>query len=161
MPKFKDSAGTEWSIVLNLGAIDRVFSETGFHLPWLFTSDQRAAQIETKLFAVFWCLCEPQAQRAGISRDQFGERICDLDVAQAATEALKEALINFSPSRLRPALKKVTEITGRLYNGILDQAAAGVINLPEVGEPSISSSREPSSGSAGNTAESLASTPGH
>jgi len=107
MAKFTDNAGREWSLTINVAALKRVRMLAEVDLADILATTllQRLAGDPVLLAEVLYAVCQPQAERQGISPESFGEELVG-DVIDAATTALLEALADFFPSRRRAALRK-------------------------------------------------------
>ncbi len=107
MAKFKDSAGREWSLAINVPVMKRVQERTGVHLGKLFNDDCKLLQEVTSdaitFGAVLHAMIEPQAKAAGVDEDSFLEAL-DADAIESAGDALLAAVQDFSPSRMRPLI---------------------------------------------------------
>ena len=105
MAKFKDSAGREWVLTINVPVMKRVQDRTGYHLGKLFNDDCKILQEITSDAIIFsgvlYAMVAPQA--AGLGEDDFLEAL-DADAIAAAGDALLEAVQDFFPSRTRPLI---------------------------------------------------------
>jgi hypothetical protein len=105
--KFKDSAGREWVLTINVPVMKRVQDRTGYHLGKLFNDDCKILQEITSdaiIFAgVLYAMVVPQATAVNVSEDAFLESL-NADAIAAAGDALLEAVQDFSPSRTRPLI---------------------------------------------------------
>ena len=57
------------------------------------------------LVDVLWIACAKQAQELDIDDEEFGERLADGEVIDAASTALLEGIVNFTPPAKRVALR--------------------------------------------------------
>lgn len=104
MKKFKDAAGREWAVVLNLAAAKKLKDELEIDLLDGGESMQRLAADPYTMANVLWLLCEKQAIAQNITDEQFGEALAG-DPIDEATTALLEAIIDFFPQGRRKAMK--------------------------------------------------------
>lgn len=107
MKTFKDTAGREWEIAINVTTVKRVKALLEVDLLESFGTEL-ARQLSTDpilLADLLFCLVKPQADALNITDEQFGEGLAG-DAIQDATDAFLEELINFSPSPRRGPLKK-------------------------------------------------------
>lgn len=130
MKCFKDANGREWAVEINVGQAKRVRASLQVDLPALVAgrADGLGELLDDpiRLVDVLYVLCRDQAQKAGISDEQFG---CGLggDTLAQATDALVESLVDFFPDpKRREVLRKLmaaarsiqaatlTELTERL-----------------------------------------------
>lgn len=108
-PTFADSDGRVWTIKLSLGLIDRVQSATQIDLA---PEDNNVSPITQLIFQsrllgqVLWECCRPAAESAGVSREEFVDRL-DPESLAAGWGALQEAVIFFIHSK-SPAVAVAT-----------------------------------------------------
>ena len=123
MTTFTDKQKKTWSLELTVGSARRVKNETGVNLLNMISlePDGKASTAELEkliedpfaLVNVLFTLCAKQAEEGGISGEDFAERF-DADVIMAATNALIEEIINFSPAAKRRALTKFYQTAQRI-----------------------------------------------
>lgn len=111
MSSFKDTTGRQWLVDITINEVRRVKSLAKLDLLDLENgrSLQALANDPVLLVDVLYILCQDQAQREGLTDEQFG-RIFRGDVIESATEALFEALVNFFPPQRQTLLRKVMEM---------------------------------------------------
>lgn len=134
IPTFTDAGGREWRLVLNLGLARRIRDELGVDFgqwsggtPWL-----KMATDPFLFGAVLYAMCESQAQRMDVTPEEFGEAITG-EVAEAARQALDEAVVLFSPAPMRPAMKKMlTGAKQTLEQGLTRVADKTLEQMPRV-----------------------------
>lgn len=103
---FRDLNQREWTIRLDVPLVRRIAEVTGIKLTDLRADPfLRMSTDPCLLVDVLWLLCERQAKEAGISDIQFGEAIGDQ--IDAATEAMQDAIVNFSHSSKRSLLRSL------------------------------------------------------
>lgn len=106
MSKFTDANGRDWQVTLTVGLL-RPLRELGFGLDELkgTTVGGLAFAEPEKLVEVAWLLCEAQADKAGVTPEQFGAGF-DGDTLDRFADAFMGAVLLFFPSlrRLGPAL---------------------------------------------------------
>jgi len=120
MTTFTDKQKKTWSLELTVGSARRVKNETGVNLLNMISlePDGKASTAELEkliedpfaLVNVLFTLCAKQAEESG---EDFAERF-DADVIMAATNALIEEIINFSPAAKRRALTKFYQTAQRI-----------------------------------------------
>ena len=123
MKTFIDKKNRKWELELNVGSARRVKDETGVNMLNLLSleSNGRASTEPLEkliddpfaLVNVLYALCRKQAEKENISDEDFAE-IFDADVIEAATNALIEEIINFSPAAKRKALTKFYQTAQRI-----------------------------------------------
>jgi hypothetical protein len=118
MRTFKDGSGRTWTLAINVDAIKRVRGLIGVNL--LEIIDGREGKLLERLMTdpvllvdVVFAVCKPEADKAGVSNEDFGRSMAG-DAIELATTALLEELVDFFPSRRdRQRLQKVL---GRFWN---------------------------------------------
>lgn len=112
--KFTDTEGRSWHLAFNFGNARSIKDEVGFDVSDL--QDGRAFSLlafDHRRFAqLLWMLCEKQADRAAVDEQSFAEGFGG-DVIDAAMQALEEAVVNFTPARMRSAVQKMIVIAGK------------------------------------------------
>lgn len=150
MARFKDNAGREWSLSLNVNILKQVRSELEVDLLDLAHGAvlDRLANDPALLVDVLYLIAKPQAERASVTAEQFGEAMVG-DALDAASEALIEALVEFLPSKKRGLLRKLMEKVKGAEQSLMDQLEREIDNLDltqlMAGEPSIASPASPES----------------
>lgn len=107
MARFKDSQGQEWEITIDVVEIRRVREAMGVDLGLLGNILDLDEDV-VKFADVLWVLCEEQAKKPGLDRDQFQRRIVG-DVIQDAKNAIRNAYLFFCPTWQREAIEKAVE----------------------------------------------------
>ena len=133
MPSFTDVAGREWSVSLHGDAIRQIRAEAVVDR---LANDKpetisRLVDDPCHLVQVLWCVVAEQAERDGISPEQFGRALAGAAVEQA-TEALLEALCCFFPPRRAGLLRNLLEKLKRVQTLQLEQAEAELAGLDEL-----------------------------
>ena len=112
MSVFKDTNGREWRIRLTGPKLTKVRESTDIKLA---APSGEGAVMATEdgeiLTRILWLLCGDQEPK--IASDLFGEAMASGEVFEAAREALKEAVVDFTPPSQRPMLQKVLEADKR------------------------------------------------
>jgi len=138
---FTDRDGREWTIRIGLYTANRIKELSDGVIDFVDTSRVQSARNALIEMAedvalcgrVLWWLCEDQAKEHNIGEEQFADGF-DLDVLDAATTAVAEALIDFFPSRARPALQHGIELAREITDRALmdlDQKTTDIVNSPE------------------------------
>lgn len=144
-PQFEDREGRTWSLRITVKDARRVQDETGINV---LTMDglQRVVDNPLELYEVLWVLCEDQADRAGVSPEEFGEAI-DGEALSGATDALVEALENFIPPQKRRMMRalrgraqeidaeQTEEMVEAIENGEMDGMLREMFGSASFGSP--------------------------
>lgn len=109
---FKDSTGREWSVNVVVDTIEKV-REIGVDLGDVTAQAMKRLAIDDVLLVrSLWLICEAQADKAGVTPQQFGESLFG-DALDDAYEALRGALDDFFPRRKREFWRKMMEVDSR------------------------------------------------
>jgi hypothetical protein len=126
MRTFKDNAGRTWTIAVTVGSVKRVKSLLGINLYECAGGsllDRLANDIEM-LVDLIYVLCKPEADKANVTDEQFGEALSG-DAIDHATTAFKEELVIFFPSGqrevMRAALAKADDVQKRAMTLALEK----------------------------------------
>jgi len=158
MKVFKDNAGREWTVEINVAALKRVKSLTGVDLLGVLdgTLIERLIRDPVLLCDVVYAICKSQADERSVTDEDFGRAMAG-DAIERATEALLEELVSFCPSpRDRANLGRVLKATrdvmdkardiveAKLDSGELEKAAEQALEQAQTG-PGNSSGTAPAS----------------
>ena len=105
-PSFRDAEGREWHLSLSIGLARRIKDEVGVDFGQL-ADGKLLAELGTdpeKLCSALWLMCEKQAERQSVTPEGFAESL-DGDAIDGAMEALVEAIVLFTRSHLRNAMR--------------------------------------------------------
>jgi hypothetical protein len=98
--KFKDNQGRTWNVAIDGGKLKTVRDVLGVHLAAGGEAGAEAlaalARDPARLVDTLYLLCRDQAERAGVSDEQFGRSLLG-DAIDRAVEALLAALREFFP----------------------------------------------------------------
>jgi len=153
MRSFKDNAGRQWSVEINVATLKRVRGLTGTDLMQVIegTLIEKLIRDPVLLCDVVYAICKPEADTRSVSDEDFGKAMAG-DAIEAATTAVLEGLVGFCPSprdranlgRVLQATKKVMERArdlvekkldsgelDRLADRLLETAGASSISAPE------------------------------
>lgn len=137
MRVFRDNAGREWSVEINVAALKRVKSLVGVDLLGVLdgTLVERLIRDPVLLCDAVYAVCKPQADERSVGDEDFGRAMAG-DAIEHATEALLEELVSFCPSprdrqnlgRVLKATRQVMDkardlVEARLASGELEKAA--------------------------------------
>ena len=132
MRTFKDTAGREWLVKIDVATVKRVRDVLDLDLLKIDGADSVFAKLAdpVTLVDVLYVVCLPQATEASVSDESFGGAMGG-DVLDAASSALIEDLIDFFPSARRPILRraweKIQEIEGKAIAAVTER-----LNSPEL-----------------------------
>jgi phytoene dehydrogenase-like protein len=108
MHAFEDNAGRTWEVAVTVDSIARVRGLVNVNLVELVEGDlwARLMRDPVLLCDVLYAICKPQADVQGIANDALRSAMAG-DALAAATQALLDEIVDFSPSqRDRQRLKK-------------------------------------------------------
>lgn len=107
MATFKDNAGREWAVAVDVLQLRRVREATGFELGKLLDDNLRRLRelgADPELLCrVLFALCSEQAGRIGVSEEQFLRGVAG-DALEAAFDAFMMGYADFCPSQQRKLL---------------------------------------------------------
>lgn len=110
MATFADSLGRKWEVRVTPAGMRRVKSLTGVNLGTMLANNMQAladlVADPIQLIDVVYCLVKPEADRLGITDEQFGEGLVG-DGLDGACDAFLEALSDFFPSRQGRVMRKL------------------------------------------------------
>ena len=128
MRTFKDNADHEWTVAVNVTSVSRVKDLLGVDLLALGEQSVKAEdQLICRLISdpvllcnVIYCIVKPDADKAGISDEEFGRAMAG-DAIDHATKALLEEIVNFFPNRRhRERAARVLETTWAMIDKAQD-----------------------------------------
>ena len=111
MKAFKDNASRTWEVEVTTAAVKRVRGLIDVDLvAGTLSGDllDRLADDPVLLCDLIYALCKPQADREGVSDEDFGRAMAG-DAIEQATAALLEELVGFFPSPKRRILRKALD----------------------------------------------------
>lgn len=137
MARFTDNDGREWEILLDAPTAiriredcDEAFLKDDFN-PGKASTYQRMQEDPVLLCRVVYLLCEQQIKERGMTDRQFYLSVLG-DAIDRATEALLQAIVNFTPRRDRQMMEALVG-QGEMQREAIEQAIAKVDN-PEIRE---------------------------
>lgn len=119
MNVFKDKTGAAWELEISFGAAVRLKNETPFDLDKIGEESGealvRAIYGHPRTLAdVLWVLVKDQVERAGLTRDQFEDRLTPAVIDDAA-DALWKSVALFIHRRRAPAvIEKMATVFERI-----------------------------------------------
>lgn len=136
MKSFVDKTARAWSIVVNIATVKRVRALCNVNLLELITVDDsgktdssvldKLSEDPVLLVDVLYAVCKPEADKLGISDEQFGESL-DGDAIEKATENLLDEIVDFFPEAKRKVFRKILDATRRFQR----ETAEKIKNLVE------------------------------
>ncbi len=184
MKTFRDTAGREWAITVDIGAIKRVMKASIEHfgdplkvnLLALVEPDsellKKVIEYPPLVCDIAYAICKPQCDAKNIGDEEFGQALGG-DVLEKALDCILEETIDFFPQSRRAVLQKVLEksqafaekaktlTSARLAAGELDAAIDMVLEqeLQKLqGPPQQEAPPTTGTGTASSSPESSAST---
>ncbi|MCC6427316.1 MAG: hypothetical protein IT435_10910 [Phycisphaerales bacterium] len=161
MRVFKDNAGRQWTVEINVAALKRVRGLTGTDLMQVIegTLIEKLIRDPILLCDVVYAICKPEADTRSppVTDEEFGRAMAG-DAIEAATTAVLEELVGFCPSpRDRANLGRVLQATTK----VMERARDLVEKKLNSGELDRLADRllETAGNSSGSAPESSASTP--
>jgi hypothetical protein len=154
MKVFKDNAGREWTVEINVASLKRVKSLADVDLLGVLdgTLIERLIRDPVLLCDAVYAICKPQADERSVTDEDFGRTMAG-DAIESATEALLEELVSFCPSprdranlgRVLKATREVMDkardiVEARLDSGELEKAAEQALAQAQMGRGSSSGS---------------------
>jgi len=125
---FKDTSGREWNLHLTVADARRIASALDVNLLRLDEAlFVRLFDDVVLLVDIMWCIVRQQADERKVDEENFGRSLGG-DSLYAATEALLESIVNFTPNPHRRAflakamglLDRVQESASERIENILD-----------------------------------------
>jgi len=156
---FKDTAGRTWTISIHVSAVKRCRAMLGVDLYGLidakFQGLGKLLSDPCGLVDVLYVLCKDEADKLGVSDEDFGRGLGG-DSLELATTAFLEELTDFFPDpRVRAGLARVMKASRELGSRMMDLAMTRLDSLD------IEAEARKLTGSSGNSRESSESTPDH
>lgn len=141
---FKDVSGHAWNISINVTSLKALREFLDVDLAALVNSGEVVEKFLSDpvlLIDVIFVLCKDAAQSEGVNSEDFGRRIGNGEILDAATEALFEAIANFFTRRgaaMWKASRKLRQLeTQALKQAEIDLEAVNLMDLIS-GTPSTS-----------------------
>ncbi len=163
MKTFKDNAGREWTVEINVAALKRIRSLTGTDLLEVISGGElleRLMRDPVLLCDILFALVKPQADQRQISDESFGAAMAG-DAIDSATAALLDELVAFCPSPrdranlgrvllvVRQAMDKASDVVeARLEGGEIERIVNEALKAATSGNssgaaPASSASTQP------------------
>lgn len=136
MPSFKDNKDRIWQIRIDAPSIMRIREECD---PRFLLEDSETENTYLRLQAdpvllcrAIYMLCQKQIEQRDVSEEDFYMEVIG-DAIERATEALLEAILNFTQPSMRSLLKAVASKTATVQSRAIEIAMAKV-NSPQIEE---------------------------
>ncbi len=175
MKTITDSAGRTWDVSINVLTIGRVRDEMQLNLLEAILPDNRLLERLSgdviDLARVLYLICRDEARAAGVEQEAFYAALTR-ESLEDGLRGILDGVVNFSPSGLRPAYRKVLEKSQALaeleekrlkkaiaspeFDTALDQAMKREMKTGR--QPTARNGRRKSSSAAGASPDSAAST---
>lgn len=132
MPSFKDNAGREWLVTLNVAQAKRLREKLAIDLNDALGGDlcERLADDAELLCNALFVLVEKQALEKQVTDEQFGEGLAG-DAIGAATDCLLEAIVSFFPPQRRALLARARSKINEQRTAAI-QRAEKLLDSPEL-----------------------------
>ena len=122
MKSFTDIKGRAWEIVVTVATVKRARALCKVDLNSIVELDknnkpsaellERLSSDPVLLVDVLYAICKPQADKLGITDEDFGEAMAG-DAIEHATTALLEEVIDFFPEAKRMVMQKILSASRR------------------------------------------------
>lgn len=159
MKTFVDNAGRTWCICINVAAVKRCRALVGVDLYGLvdqeFSGLGKLLSDPVSLVDVLFCLCKDEAEKLGVSDEDFGRAMAGDSIEHASDAFLAEFTDFFPDSRVRTGITKVLTLSRKVRDQVISQA------LDHMDEISVESMVERLRSSSGVSPEPLESTQVH
>ena len=135
MQMFKDTSGKEWSLQVNVGALDRVKTLTG--IDFLVVDDidnslmPRLLNDPATIGNVAYAVIQPQAQEAGVTRDAFLAALGPAQVKIIRDALLQELPDFFLDEDQRQGMLALIQTKKRIYKRGFKGLAKDLVNLSD------------------------------
>ena len=116
MKSFTDNKGRTWTLEVTVATVKRVRALCRVDLNSIVELDknnkpsaellERLSSDPVLLVDVLYAICKPQADKLGVSDEDFGEAMAG-DAIEYATSALLEEVINFFPESKRMVMQRI------------------------------------------------------
>ena len=125
---FKDNAGRTWTVAISVFAVKRCKALVGVDLYALvderFEGLSKLLGNPCDLVDVLYCLCKDEADKLGVSDEDFGRGMGGDSLEHAADAFLKELTDFFPNPRIRAGLKTIWQKSQALRGLLLDRIEA-------------------------------------
>lgn len=123
MKTFRDNAGRPWTVVINVYAVKRVRGLLGLDLYSLvddrFQGLGKLLADPVALVDVLYVLCKDEADKLGVSDEDFGRGMGGDAIEHASTAFLEELTDFFPEPRVRAGIRRVIEAGRKMRDSLL------------------------------------------
>lgn len=143
MRKFVDTTGEIWLLSVDVGVIKRCVALMGQN-PLDLVKEGKAGFLglleklgdEIWCCDLLWCLCKPNADKLGLTDEQFAGRLSG-DVLAEARIALSQAFADFFPEgRQREAMLTTIQKMSQIQEKLIERAGPEIEKLKQL-DPSL------------------------
>jgi hypothetical protein len=137
---FRDNKRRVWTLEVNVAAIKRVRGLCKVDLNSIVEVDpenrptarllEQLSSDPVLLVDVLYAICKPDADKQGVTDEEFGRSLAG-DSIDEATAAFLDELVDFFPGAKRLFLKKAVELS-RKYAGEMTESLAKALEDPEL-----------------------------
>jgi hypothetical protein len=133
MKSFKDNAGRTWVLSIHVAAVKKVRALAGVDLYSLvddrFQGLAKLLNDPVSLVDVIYVLCRDEAEKLGVSDEDFGCAMAG-DAIEHAARAFVEELVDFFPDpRVRAGLRKVIDAATAVKDRLMEHLEASVARI--------------------------------
>jgi hypothetical protein len=131
---FKDNSGKDWQLTIDVNALRRVKEGTSVDLMRILEPDflMELGNDVITLVGVLWSVVELQADRAGITPEDFGASLTG-ESLDNATSALIDGIADFFPPNRALILRKIKAKADQT----VDQATAQILEILDKQPPAM------------------------
>jgi hypothetical protein len=119
MPSFTDDKGREWHVSLNINKARAIRERLGVNILNVEGLDTLAQDV-VLLVDVLFLLCEDQLRARGVNDLEFGESLSGMSL-QSGSDAMIQALLDFSPPRQQKVLRQLHQTWVTLHDMLAGQ----------------------------------------
>lgn len=163
MKSFVDNSGRRWLIQIHVAAVKRLRGLLDVDLYGLideeFAGLGKLMSDPVKLVDVIYCLCKDEADKLGVTDEDFGRAMGGDCLTHAADAFLGELTDFFPDARVRTGLHKILSMSRKVRDTLLTQAMEQMDQ--EMDRIDVESLVEKLKSSSGNSPESSESIPIH
>jgi hypothetical protein len=125
MRSFRDNKGRTWAIEINVWAVKKVRGLLNVNLTGLVDDGfEKLAELmkdTITVIDVIYVLCKDEADKAGVSDEDFGRAMFGDALAHAKDAFLEELTDFFEDRRIRESLRKVLSLSRSLQDQMMEQ----------------------------------------
>lgn len=132
MRTFVDNSGRTWTISVNVGSVKRMrdLAKVDLMGETLAVCIGKLSDDPLVLTEALWSILLPQAEKLGISQEEFAEAIGG-EVIANATDALMDEIVDFFPGPKRKIMRRILDRTRDAEKQMMDRMEQ-MVDSPEV-----------------------------